>query len=559
MTEKTTKLEHFVRIVVCLFALFLMGVLTLASIFSTTGMEIVREGEGVDNLILKIRENIESVWYYHDNIFANLIWMAVGFAVCFAVMPWLKKLSLPKEMLLVSVWVIVLGTIWVVSSQVMPSEDSGTLAAASERSSRGDFEWMELPYFSYYSYQLGYILFNEMLIRIHMLFTETRTLIFLEILNVIFLALIYDGMLLLSKLLFKDEKIHHLTAVLLLFSIQPIIACVFVYGIYPGMVFAVWAIVFEVYYFQTGKIRFIPLSAVFIAVSYTLKPNYLICLIAMMIVALVKCFGVLKQPRKLAARLAYIVLSCCLAYSLPNYAISSYEARSGIELGESIPMTSFIAMGMNEAGNAPGWYSYWYTITNFESHEFHTKESSEASVEEIKNRLQYFSENKNYRNEFFYKKFVSQWNETSYQSIWNNKVRMQYKEKGKFAFWVCNDAEKNFKYYMDLYSQLIFAGVLLGSFACLRKKELMQVFFPLIIIGGMLYHLMAESKSQYAMPYYILMTGFAAVGICWLYDRIRPSLEQKFTCLKEMRGKHEQTKFSDQNQQVPESDSPAQP
>jgi hypothetical protein len=402
----------------------------------------------------------------------------------------------------------------------MPSEDSGTVTTASARSANNDFGWMELPYFSYYSYQLGYILFNEILIRIYHHFSESTSLIFLEILNVIFLAGIYSGILVLTKKLFKDERIHQMTAFLMLFNLQPVLASVFVYGIYPGLLFAVWALVFEVCYFQTGKLKYIPLSAVCIAFAYTIKPNYLICLIAMLIIIISKMISALKNPKKLAVCGAYILLCCPLSFSLPNYIASSYESRSGQKLGEAIPMISFISMGMHESGNAPGWYNYIYTITNFENNQFQAKPAAEASVEEIKSRLQYFSENKEYRNEFFYKKFVSQWNETSYQSIWNNKVRMQYKEKGKLADRICNEEEKNVKYYMDIYAQFVFSGILLGSIACFKKKELMQVCFPLIVIGGMLYHLMAESKSQYAMPYYILMTGFAAVGFCWIYDKI---------------------------------------
>ncbi len=556
MTKQTSKFENFVRIVICIFAVFLTGILTIASLLSTTGMEIIREGESVDNYFFHLPEGLEVVWYYHDNIFANLIWLVICFAACFAVMPFLKKLSLKKEILLVSVWVIVLGSIWVMSSQVMPSEDSGTVTTASARAANNDFEWMELPYFSYYSYQLGYILFNEILIRIYHIFSKSTSLIFLEILNVVFLAAIYAGILILVKKLFRDERIHHLTAFLMLFSIQPLLACVFVYGIYPGMLFAVWGIVFEVCYFQTEKIRYIPLSAICIALAYTIKPNYLICLVAMLIVIIVKMTGALKNIQKLAVCSAYILLSCVLSFSLPNYIASSYENRSGIELQESIPMTSFIAMGLNESSNAPGWYNYWHTISNFEQHNFHTESASQASVEEIKKRIKYFSENKIYRNEFFYKKFVSQWNETSYQSIWNNKVRMQYQEKGKIANWLCYEEEQNVKSYMDIYSQLIFTGVLFGSLVCFRKKEIMQVFFPLIIIGGMMYHLLAESKSQYAMPYYILMTGFAAVGLCWIYDKIRPY--SKLKTKPEKRETHERTE-PDQNQQVSEPDSPPQP
>lgn len=532
MTESKT--EKFIRMLICVFAVFLTGILAIAAIFSTTGMEIIDYGNEVDNIVERIRDGNEVVWYYHDNIFANLIWLVIEFAVCFAVMPYLKKLSLKWEILLVSIWVIFLGSIWVFSSQVSPTYDSEMVASASASAAQNDFSFLEYVYFSYYSYQLGYVLFNEMIFRIHNLLVQEDTFLFLEFLNVLFLAGIYAGILTLNKLLFKDSRIHHLTAVLLLFSIQPLLACVFIYAIYPGMLFAVWAMVFEVLYFQTQKIRFLPLSAVCIAFAYVIKPNYLIFLIAMLIVAGTKGIRAIKQPKKLAACFAYILLSCCLSFSLPNYIVKSYEIRSGIQLGDAIPMTSFIAMGLNAAESAPGWYNENYTIINFENHQYNAKEASQASVENIKEQLQYFSEHKHYRDEFFYKKFMSQWNETSYQSIWNNKVREQYQPKGKLSAWVCNGGEQSVKYYMDIYTQLIFISVFMGCIVCFRKKNFMQIFSPLIIIGGMLYHLMAESKSQYSMPYYILMTGFAAVGICWMYDNFKkkfPNFQFKWRIL----------------------------
>ena len=522
MTESKT--EKFIRILICLFVVFLMGILTIAGIFSTTGMEIIDFGNEVDNVVQRIRDGNEVVWYYHDNIFANLIWLAVEFAVCFAVMPYLKKLSLKWEILFISVWVIFLGSIWVISSQVSPTYDSEKVVCAAAEAAQNQFSFMQDNYFSYYSYQLGYVLFNEIIFRIHNLFVQEDTFLFLEFLNVVFLAGIYAGILTLNQLLFKDCRIHQLTTLLLVFSIQPLLACVFIYAIYPGLLFAVWGMVFEVLYFQTQKIRFISLSAVCIALAYLIKPNYLIFLIAMLIIAGTKGLSLFKEPVKLTICFAYILLSCCLSFLLPNYVTKFYETRSGIYLGDAIPMTSFIAMGLNCADSAPGWYNENYTVINFENHQCNAKEASHTSVENIKEQLQHFSQDKHYRNEFFYRKFMSQWNETSYQSIWNNKVREQYQPKGKFSEWVCYSGEQAVKSYMDIYTQLIFTGVLLGGIVCFRKKNFMQIFSPLVIIGGMLYHLMAESKSQYAMPYYILMTGFAAVGICWLYDILKPEL-----------------------------------
>jgi hypothetical protein len=509
------KFAAFARIFISIFLIFFMGILTFSSLIATTGMEIVDEGGGTDTIVQRIREGLEVVVYYSDNVFANIIWLAICALICFLVMPLLKKIPLWAELVFIGVWTIVLGSIWVNSSMSAPSEDSWWVTEASYRFSQNNFDLLENErYFKNYSFQLGYVFFNEIIMRIAMIFGEIKRLIFLEILNVIFLAASYIGIILINSRIFSDRRVCHMTVFLLTFSIQPIIFCSFLYGILPGFAFAVWALYFEIVYLQTSKIRYGIFSVLCIALSVMIKSNYTIVLIAMAAIAIVMMF----RRKKFVKDIIYIVLAAALSMSVTPAVKAMYESRSGVDLGDSIPYVSWIAMGMNEAENAPGWYNYGSTLTNFEVHDFNASEASKSSIENIKERLKYFSENPQYRNDFFYKKFISQWNETSYQSIWNNKVRYQYDERGAIADWVCNNGESKVKSYMDVYTQLIFVAVLIGLLACLRNKNFLSIALPLIILGGMLYHLISEAKSQYSMPYFILMVGFAAYGICIAYD-----------------------------------------
>ena len=60
----------------------------------------------------------------------------------------------------------------------------------------------------------------------------------------------------------------------------------------------------------------------------------------------------------------------------------------------------------------------------------------------------------------------------------------------------------------------------------LREKNFMLTPLPVVFIGGFLYHMISEGKSQYVLPYFIAMTCFAAAGIVWLGDlfvrRLKP-------------------------------------
>ncbi len=506
-----SKFEKFARLVVCILMILVMGFLTLVSLLHTCGMDIV--------------PNLEQVTYLNDSFYLNIIILALSISICFIVMPRLKKIPLWAELLFISVWTIVLGMIWVYSSNSAPTEDSGTVTGASLAFASDNSTSTPPPisednrYFRNYSFQLGYVFFNELLIRFAGLFGEVENLLFLEALNVVFLAASYVGIILINDMLFEDKRVRHLTVFLLALSMQPVIFCSFLYGIFPGLVFAVWAVYLEIRWLKKSEIHSGIISAVLIGIAVLLKSNYNIALIAMLAVAFVKLF----TRKKYIMDAVYMLLCCVTAFSLPPAVKGMYESRYNVDLGEPVPYISWIAMGMNEPtfeGCGPGWYNAGCTIGNYEENNFDPDAASKDSVQNIKDRLAFFAENRQYANNFFYQKIVSQWNETTYQSIWNNKVRGQYKEKTGIAKWACDreKGENAVEGFMDIYAQLIFAAVLLGVIACLRNKDLLAVMFPLIILGGFLYHLISEAKSQYSMPYFVLMTGFAAYGITSLYD-----------------------------------------
>ena len=519
------KLTGLGRWVIGLFMTLIMGVLTMASFLHTTGMQVVREGEGYDNSVNRVREGLEVVVYYNDNIIGNLFWLAFGLIVCWMVMPLLKKVPLWAELVFIGLWTFILSYIWIHSSMCAPSEDSGTVTSASWAFAHNDFTFLtgEARYFKNYSFQLGYVLFNEIIIRIAEINGPLENLLVLEVMNGVFLALSYIGIILINDMIFADKRIRHITVFLLTFCIAPIIFTTFIYGIIPGLCFAVWAIYFELLFLRSekisGKIVFGLLSVLCITLAVMIKSNNLIGLVAVCGVA----FLALWKKKNLIPGIIYIVAAVIMASSISSVVKSSYENRSGADLGEAVPFVSWFALGMNEPSfieTAPGWYNYGSTISNFEAHNFDADAAGEYSKQNIKDRLKVFWDDPQYANDFFYKKFVSQWNETSYQSIWNNEVRYHYEDMHKLADWVCHKNEFPVKRYMDIFAQLIFFASLFGVIFALRDKNFLALVMPLVILGGVLYHLLAEAKSQYAMPYFILMTGFAGYGLCALKDHL---------------------------------------
>lgn len=248
-----------------------------------------------------------------------------------------------------------------------------------------------------------------------------------------------------------------------------------------------------------------------------IKSNYLIWLIAMVLIALVK----LWKRRRFLADCAVLAVTVVLAMSIQPAVIRHYEKVSGVDLGDAIPYSSWIAMGLSETDLAPGWYNIYITVFNFEQANFDAEVAGAQSMELIKERLQFFAQHPQYANDFFYLKTVSQWNDTAYQSIWNNVVRLQYKDKGAIAAWVCGEGESTVKQLMDFVAQLVFFSFCVGCVYLLKRKDFMLTPFPVVFLGGFFYQLISEGKSQYIMPYFIVMTGFAAFGIVSLCDTLR--------------------------------------
>ena len=508
--------------VVGILTALIAGFLSVVSLLHTTAVEVVREGEGMDSVVNRVHERLESVIYYNDNFILNLLVLAAGVLLLFILVSRVRKIPLRTLQIALFLWTLLLGTIWVISSQTAPTEDSWTVTSAAQEFAVNNFDKFEnTKYFKNYPFQLGYVLFNECVIRFLSLFKRPETVMVLEVLNAVFLAMINTLLLTIGARLFRDDRVNLITAVLLAVSAAPFIDCSFTYGIYPGMAFALLAMYLELRWMTDSKVIFGIGAVLSIAFAVMLKSNYLIWLIAMVLILLVR----VPARKKYVTDAVFIVAAVALTMSVQPAVKRFYENRSGHIFGDSIPYASWIAMGLSETDLAPGWYNIYITVGNFEQSDYAADEAGRRSKELIKERLKYFAQNSHYTNDFFYLKTVSQWNEPSYQSIWNNTVRGQYKEKNAFAYWVCYDGEQTVKQYMDYFAQLVFFCFFLGALYLLKRKQFLFTMLPVVFLGGFFYQFISEGKAQYIIPYFILMTGFAAFGAVSFYDSVMKKVQ----------------------------------
>ncbi len=491
-----------------------MVFLFLTSMRATTDMNMNNPG-------------LENIDFLSDNVGANILCLLLFIAAGIGLLLLARRLGLMQKWttstlsVILGIWVFFWGSLWILQSMSAPTHDSLIVTRAGVAAALGELKHLEGDYFIRFPFQLGYVLWTELWARLFGL--NEASYLFMEFVNVLCLALAEMAMVRLTARLFRRPSVTLSTAVTLGLFIQPMIFCSFLYGTMPGFCFAAWSALLFVRYLQTDKWRFAVGASVTLTVSVTLKLNNMILLVAMCIILLAHLLR--EKPLR---RLAAIALLCVTVLVFKNVGVWVYESRTDCDFGDGIPMVSWLAMGLNDAATAPGWYSHQYTVGNFNNCGKDPDAAAEKSLEVIRDRVDYFANNPAEAKTFFSKKILSQWNEPSYQSIWNNQVRGQYMDKFGFAAYACGEGEATIKRGMDLGVQFIFFGMCLSLGHLVadlirkqkprRSDEAALYLIPLYILGGFLYHMLFEAKSQYVITYVTLMIPYAVWGIARTCD-----------------------------------------
>ncbi|MBQ4231889.1 MAG: hypothetical protein II699_01295, partial [Lachnospiraceae bacterium] len=382
--ELATSFARLCGIVIAAFTTFLFGILFLSSVLQTTEVRMVSADEAYDTVVNKLSEGVETVIYHSDNILMNIIVLALFALIVFKFLPIISKLSLKSELILIGILTLVVGTVWVICSRVSPTEDSYIVTNASVLAANDDFSFLSDEYFNRYPYQLGYVLFNEAIVRMAHLFTDTDQLIYLEVVNVIFLAILYLVVILINHYIFEDERVRHVTVFLLIFCFQPIISASFLYGIIPGFTFSALAILMQILYIKEKSKRIFPvLSVLFLGMAIMLKSNNYIVLIAMLIIGIVNMF----MRKHYVKDLIFMALLVVVSMSVQPLVKHVYESRSGVDIKDGIPYISWIAMGFSEAENAPGWYNPYRTVVLDDEVNHDRKMLAEKSKDYLSERI----------------------------------------------------------------------------------------------------------------------------------------------------------------------------
>lgn len=477
-----------IMVPLALCALLMTAKASISDNYLNLGFEIVREAI-LPNAVLTAALMLGFVWIYRMmmklsaggmGVIVGLVWMAA--AVCF---------------------VLAIG--------LVPRGDSYFVISAAESFAKGDFSPMQSEYFNSYSYQLGICFVLEMLKR--MLSCADLNLV-AQCLNAVLTVGTFAALAALCGMLLRSAGANLAAFLLCLAFLPDFLYCMFVYGTVPMLFLCACAMLCFAGYTQTRKKRLAFLYAILLGCAMVVKPNALIVMLALLICAVLHAFETGDWTLAL-----FGLLSAVLCAALPSAVVRGYEWRSGVTLGEDITLLARLTMGMQDGETAAGWYNAY--VERFWDFGVTVEMEKEQALHDLMLRLEEMRLDPKMARAFFAEKCLTQWVEPGYEILWYGSIctaNGRFNGLAHLIFREGRPIRMLLEAYLNAFQQMLYALIVLGAADMLRRRAFRaeQAMIPVTLIGGFLYHMIFEAKSQYGYIYVLLMIPLAAQGMTML-------------------------------------------
>lgn len=419
---------------------------------------------------------------------------------------WEKEERNLKIFAIAATVILGVGMVWfILHMNLWPIYDQGAIYGAAMRLLEGDYsDWKQGEYFSMLPYQNGMVL---MMCPFAAVFGE-KAYLAIQICNVPVLFLAYCGIAGITKIFF-DKKCAYYTYLGLLLTVPMWTQVTFVYGTIPEICLAIWAVYLGIVFERERKWRYIFGSGICILFAILWKSNAEIFMIAIILMLLMQALGK-RDARMLAG--AGIAAACGVAAI--KGAPFILHVITGEDTASGIPMTAWLAMGLQESSIAPGWYNEF--PMNLYRHVSSDPQVIKGEVwRSFQDSFRLFSEQKEYAVRFFARKLASMWADPALQFFTTVNTRNL---KGTFSYGMkdlfYNGGIGNTILYLllNMMQSVYYFGVVL--YLLIKKKEpgLEKSHLAVAFLGGFLFHFIGEAKSHYVMPYYLLLMPYAVQG-----------------------------------------------
>ena len=396
---------------------------------------------------------------------------------------------------------IVCGLTFVIQSKFVAVADASSIIDYVEMFSHGYIQETFAPgtYMHVFQNQIGLFWLELMISKIVGLNNLT---ICMQIINV------FAGGILIHALDQISEKmglsnISRIGVILFCLIWFPLLAYTsFAYSNLMGLTIACCSIVFYEKYLQNRKISYLIISLALIAISVIFKQNFLIYLIALIICSV---FRVVMEKNKKGIVVPLCYSGCFVAPSIVVFALKKIY---NLSFSKGASYLSWIAMGFQESVSAPGWFN-GYNVKSFFGAGYSPSVQSWMAIKEIGKCFLKMLFDKQYMIRFFVMKVASSFNEPTFESLYI--IHSGNALHSRFADFF--DSIPNLGLYVS-YTDFLFLFCLLGCmfFALCGNIKYENNLLPTIFIGGAIFHLIWETKPQYAFLYFVILIPVSFKG-----------------------------------------------
>lgn len=425
-----------------------------------------------------------------------------------------KRISNNKLFALFAVGYLIAGTMLAFSVTDGIRSDASHVYRAAQEMLNGDFGAFEKGEYLYnYPHQLGLALYDALLGTVS---ASTRLNFMMNLL----LVIATNGFLyrMAARLWQEDPLVSRMTVVLSFAFLPPLFFILFAYGLIPGCAAMCGGLYLLLRFVQGERWRALLGGALLMAIAAFMKKNFAIATVAVVIVLIL---WAMQKPSWRRALAVLSVVVVCVAFR--PLAHAAFTAVTGVPVSDGAPSVLWVAMGTDPDNEelGPGWYNH-YNENTFKESQYDAEIASAAGREKLRNNLVRYGKDPKLALRFFGKKLVSIWCEPTFQSIWTGPLELSDQEtytrithsiyNGGSAYWVIYHG-------MKALMLIVLFGTLAGLVHERRRPE--RYLLPCLhLLGGVLFHLAWEGKSQYVYPYILLLIPLCASTVARVARRI---------------------------------------
>ncbi|MPN21220.1 hypothetical protein SDC9_168599 [bioreactor metagenome] len=170
-------------------------------------------------------------------------------------------------------------------------------------------------------------------------------------------------------------------------------------------------------------------------------------------------------------------------------------------------------MSLQNGWKASGWHVFAYQSMMKKTYGEDVSAIDRQAKADLAQSIQTLMQNPEEGKTYLFEKMVSQWDEPTFMSVWITKSVEPYAAPGRLTDLVYSEAFDSFYRFAEgALVKILYFGFLLCTASLLRRRTEEQMLLPLILLGGVLFHMIFEAKSQYVLEYLPFFVPLAAYG-----------------------------------------------